>query len=394
MMKHTPIYVLHALRTPIGKLQGGLAHWRPDDLAAALIQALLRQAKVAPEHLDGILLGCANQAGEDNRNVARMASILSELPNTCTALTFNSLCSSGLESILAGIRRIALGEGDCYVAGGVESMSRAPWVRSRTTDEEVDSTIGWRFIHPQLPDACPPLSMSETAERVAQQHGIGRDALDAYAYESRQRYQAALDLDQWAPELLPLARAKGGAPLQRDEAHRLLRPAVLAKMPPLVAGGQHITAGNAARVGDGAAVVLLASAAYVERHGLTPMAQVLDWQSAAWDPVQMSYSAVVAAQRLLARHQILSQEWGIIHWSESFALQPLLGQQVLGLPAERINPKGGALSIGNPIAVGAARDVVSLVHQLPHLSTAQYGLSVTAGGLGTSAALLLKSLGS
>lgn len=385
----SPVYLLAALRTPVGKLGGALAQQRPDDLAALLLQGLLQRSQVAPDAIDGVVLGCANQAGEDNRNVARMASLLAGLPTTTTALTVNSLCSSGLEAILAAARCIALGEGDCYLAGGVESMSRAPWVRHRQTDEVVDSTIGWRFVNPQLPAAYPPLSMSATAERVADHYGITRAALDDYARQSRIRYQAALDQGWWQRELLPLSNAKGH-PIVRDESHRLLSATLLRKMRPLVEGGQYITAGNAARVGDGAAVVVVASETGLKRWGGAPLARMVDWQSAAWHPNHMSYSSVAAARRLLERQAVSPGAWSAIHWSESFALQPLLGVQELGLPAERVNPHGGALSIGNPIAVGAARDVVSLAHYLGEHSG--HGMAVTAGGLGTGAALLLESL--
>lgn len=372
----------------MGKLDGTLAHHRPDDLAAQLLQGTLQRIQLDPSYVDGVFLGCANQAGEDNRNVARMASLLAGLPTTTTALTVNSLCSSGLEAILTAARCIALGEGDCYLAGGVETMSRAPWVRHRQTDEVVDSTIGWRFVNPQLPTDYPPLSMSATAEQVAQHYGIQRDALDNYAQQSRQRYQTALDKGHWQQELLPLLDAQGDS-IIRDESHRLLSAKLLQKMPPLVEGGQYITAGNAARVGDGAAVVVVASEAGLKRWGGVPMARLVDWQSAAWHPNHMSYAAVAAARRLLERHEVSPSEWAAIHWSESFALQPLLGMQELALPAERVNPYGGALSIGNPIAMGAARDVVSLAYSLTEKGG--HGMAVTAGGLGTGAALLLES---
>lgn len=385
-----PIYVLDALRTPVGKLGGALSHYRPDNLAATLLQGLLQQAQLDAASIDGIFLGCANQAGEDNRNVARMVSLLAGLPTTATALTVNSLCSSGLEAILAAARCIALGEGDCYLAGGVETMSRAPWVRHRQTDEVVDSTIGWRFANPDLPPEYPPLSMSATAERVAHHYKLSREALDAYAQQSRARYQTALENGWWDQELLPLLDAQGGTWVQRDESHRLLTAALLQKMPPLVEGGQYITAGNAARVGDGAAMVIVASEAGLQRWGGVPLAHLVDWQSAGWHPNHMSYSAVAAVQQLLKRHPVPAADWAAIHWSESFALQPLLGIQELALPTERVNPRGGALSIGNPIAVGAARDVVSLSFHLTQETG--YGMAVTAGGLGTGAALLMKTL--
>ncbi len=385
--KRQAIYLVEALRTPIGKLNGALAHWRPDDLAATVMQQVLQKAKLAPELVDGVLLGCANQAGEDNRNVARMAALLAGLPHSSTALTVNSLCSSSAEAIFAGLRQIALGEGDCYLVGGIESMSRSPLVTSKIDQEQVDSLIGWRFTNPRLQPLS--LSMAETAELLAQEYGISRAAQDAYAQSSRQRYQNALEQQIWSEELA-IITTKEGYPLTKDEQHRVLSAALLTKMPPIVKGGAYITAGNAARVGDGAAMLLLASERLVRQQQLQPLARISHWASAACHPSRMSYAAVTASKLLLERAQLSSQSLDWVEYSESFALQVLLGIKELNLSPALVNPHGGALSIGNPIAVGAVRTVVSLAKQLQRAPNLYYGLAATSGGLGTGAALLLE----
>ncbi|MFK7795823.1 MAG: acetyl-CoA C-acyltransferase [Aureispira sp.] len=384
--KKQAIYLIGALRSPIGKLHGALAHWRPDDLAAAVLKELLQQATVDPSLIDGIVLGCANQAGEDNRNIARMVALLAGLDYSSTALTVNSLCSSSLEATLMGLRQIALGEGDCYVVGGVESMSRSPWVISKIDQSKVDSMIGWRFVNPKL--APMSLSMAQTAELLAEAYNISRTAQDKYAQQSRLRYQAALEQNIWAQEIAPLTISS--ASYCKDEQHRVLSSALLAKMPPIVKGGQYITAGNAARVGDGAALLLLASERFVQQQQLRPLAKITHWASAACHPNQMSYAAVAASKKLLHQAQLSAQSLDWVEYSESFALQVLLGIKELGLSPEIVNPHGGALSIGNPIAAGAIRTVVSLANQMQRSSDLRYGLATTAGGLGTGAAVLLE----
>lgn len=383
--KKQAIYLVEACRSPIGKLNGALASWRPDDLAATVLQDLLQKAAVAPEWVEGIILGCANQAGEDNRNVARMVALLGGLSYESTALTVNSLCSSSLEAVFSGLRQIALGEGDCYVVGGVESMSRSPLVTSKSTQEQVDSMIGWRFVNPKL--KALSLSMAATAELLSEQYQISRIAQDVYAQQSREKYAAALKKKLWEQEITSLGMAT-----PKDEQHRLLSGALLAKMPPLVKGGQYITAGNAARVGDGAALVLLASESFVQQHQLQPLAKVNHWASAACHPNAMSYAAVAASKKLLQKAQLPSKALDWVEYSESFALQVLLGIQELGLPTTVVNPHGGALSIGNPIAVGAVRGVVSLAKEMARSASIKQGLVVTSGGLGIGAALLLEQV--
>lgn len=388
-IKTNTIYLVDALRTPTGKLYGALSHLRPDDLGVSLTKGLLQKQAIDPQTIDGIFIGCANQAGEDNRNIARMIGLLAQLPTRSNAITLNSLCSSGLESILMAARRLALGEGACYLAGGLESMSRSPWVSNRTKTETVDSTIGWRFVNPTMADLYPPLSMTETAEILASEQQISRQAQDQYAHQSRLKYQAALEKNWWETEILPLTDSRQRK-WKTDEQHRLLSLDLLAKLPTLVKNGQYISSGNAARIGDGAALVLVATEAYVKRHQLEPLARLEAWTSAACHPTQMSLSAALAAQQLLRNTKIPASAIDWLEMSETFAVQALACIQQLGIDPQKVNPNGGALTMGNPIGAGAARLVASLAHALKKTPQLRYGLAATSAGLGTGAALLLQ----
>ena len=389
--KNQTIYIIDALRTPIGKLHGALSHIRPDDLVSMVINGLTRKNNINKKEIDGIVLGCANQAGEDNRNIARMASLLAELPYSSTATTINSLCSSGMEAILSAIKNIALGDGDLYLAGGVESMSRSPMIISKVDQTTVDSLIGWRFVNPQIHLTCPPLSMAETAELLANNHSISRKEQDTYAYNSRQKYQVALDSAIWSAEVLPIEDQKKKLWLS-DEQHRLLSLDLLTKLPKLVPNGKHISAGNAARIGDGAALVALASESYVKKHNIRPLAKIKSWASASCHPSEMSLSAVVATQKALAKVALHTQDLDWVEMSESFAVQALACIKALELNPEKVNPNGGALTIGNPIAVSSARLVVSLAKEMERNKTIKNGLATTCAGLGTGAALILESI--
>jgi acetyl-CoA C-acetyltransferase len=361
--KNQIIYIIDALRTPIGKLYGALSHIRPDDLATMVINGLTSKPTINKKEIDGIILGCANQAGEDNRNIARMASLLAELPYSSTATTINSLCSSGMEAILSAMKNIALGEGDLYIAGGVESMSRSPMVTSKLDQETVNSLIGWRFLNPKIHSVCPPLSMAETAELLADKYSISRKAQDTYAYHSRQKYQIALEKAIWKAEILPIEDQKKKLWLT-DEQHRLLSLDLLTKLPKLVPNGNYISAGNAARIGDGAALVALASEKYVKKHNIRPIAKVKSWASASCHPSEMSLSAVVATQKALNKIDLQTQDLDWVEMSESFAVQTLACIKALQLDPEKVNPNGGALTIGNPISVSSARLVVALAKEM------------------------------
>lgn len=386
--KNQAIYIIDALRSPIGKLNGMLSHIRPDDLAANLINAAISRNNLDRQNIDGVFLGCANQAGEDNRNIARMAALLANLPYSCNTITVNSLCTSGLDAILTGIRSIALEEGDLYIVGGVESMSRSPWVNSRVDGTTVDSTIGWRFVNPNIYKNCPPLSMSETAELLAKKYKIDRSTQDFYAYQSRLKYEEALQKRLWANEIIPLNNSKNQL-CNFDEQHRVLSLDLLAKMPNLVQNGSCISSGNSARIGDGAALVVLASEKYVSTHKIKPLARVQSWANASCDPSYMSLSAVEAAKKIFKKTQIKPSDLDWIEMSEAFAVQALACIQDLNLDPQKVNPNGGALSIGNPISVGSARLVVSLAHSLSQHPSTKLGLATSCAGLGTGAAILL-----
>ena len=389
--KNQTIYIIDALRTPIGKLHGALSHIRPDDLVTMVINGLASKNTIHKKEIDGIILGCANQAGEDNRNIARMTSLLAELPYASTATTINSLCSSGMEAILSAVKNIALGDGDLYLAGGVESMSRSPLITSKTDQETVDSLIGWRFVNSKIHEVCPPLSMAETAELLAGKYSISRKAQDAYAYQSRQKYQVALEKAIWNAEILPIQDQKKKLWLT-DEQHRLLSLDLLTKLPKLVRNGHHISAGNAARIGDGAALVALASEKYIKKHNIRPIAKVKSWASASCHPNEMSLSAVVATQKALDKVALQAQDLDWIEISESFAVQTLACIEALQLDPEKVNPNGGALTMGNPIAVSSARLVVALAKEMERNKTIKNGLATTCAGLVTGAALVLESI--
>ena len=387
--KNQSIYIIDALRTPIGKLHGALSHIRPDDLMAGLANQCIKRNRLPLPSIDGIILGCANQAGEDNRNIARMVAFLAHLPYESTAITVNSLCASGMDAIFSGIRRIALEEGDLYLVGGVESMSRSPMITSKVDQSVEDSMIGWRFVNPNIHQVCPPLSMPETAELLADYYKIDRATQDHYAFWSRQKYQAALETNFWKEEIAPIQDLQN-QPYTFDEQHRVLSLDLLSKLPKLVANGRCISSGNAARIGDGAALMALASERYIKEHNITPIARIKSWANASTHPNMMSLSAVSAAKKAIQKSGLTMEQLDVVEMSESFAVQTLVCIKELGLDPAKVNPNGGALSIGNPIAVGATRLAVSLVNQLKQTTEKQYGMATTCAGLGTGAALVLE----
>lgn len=385
-----PAYIIAAQRSPIGKLQGSLRHLRPEDLVLGVLRQLRHQHAAVPwSLLQHFSLGCSNQAGEDNRNVARRSLLLSDLPLHIPATTLNSLCLSGVEAFQQSLRQLWLGEGDLFLAGGVESMSRSPYVRHRYSQEEVDSTIGWRFVHPKMAQHIPPLQMSETADFLARKLQISRQAQDAYTLASQQRYQKALRAGQWQAELAPLPKASGQW-LQQDEYARQLTAATLQRLSPLHKGGS-VTLGNTARSGDGAALLLLASEDLVRRYALRPLARVVDQATSAVHPSEMSLAAVPAAQRIMARQNLAPQDLSFAELSESFALQTLALQQALGLSDAQVNPQGSALAIGNPVATGGVRMLVTAARRLARGQGTRALVAVSAG-LGQGSALLLEKV--
>ena len=367
MERGADVFLCSALRTPFGRYGGALANVRTDDLAALPIAALMqRHATLDWGALDEVILGCANQAGEDNRNVARMAVLLAGLPAEVPAVTVNRLCASGLEAVGQAARAIALGEADLVIAGGVESMSRAPFVVGKSTtafgreQKLEDTTLGWRFVNPRMQERYGIDTMTQTAENLARERGIDRADQDAYALRSQQRAAQARDAGAFDGEIVPVDRAAGGksAPLRADEGIRAdTSLAKLAALQPLLGEGTTITAGNASGINDGACALLLASASALARHGLTPIARVRGMASAGVAPRTMGIGPVPAIGKLLARLGWTLAAIDRIEINEAFAAQVLACTRALGLPddAAQVNANGGAIALGHPLGASGAR---------------------------------------
>jgi 3-oxoadipyl-CoA thiolase len=362
------VFICDYIRTPIGRYGGALSVVRTDDLAAIPLRALLaRNPGLDPAAIDEVMLGCANQAGEDNRNVARMAVLLAGLPETVPGVTLNRLCGSGMDAVIMAARAIRAGEADLIIAGGVESMSRAPFVMPKATQafarttEVYDSTIGWRFVNRMIEAQYGIDSMPETAENVADDYGISRADQDAFALASQRKVGAAMASGRFAAEIapVPIPQRKGDTLLVAMDEHP--RPetdlAGLQKLAPIVRAGGSVTAGNASGVNDGAAGLILASAAAVRQHGLTPMACVLGGATAGVAPRIMGIGPVPASQKLMARLGLTQDQFDVIELNEAFASQGLATLRALGIADDdpRVNPNGGAIALGHPLGMTGAR---------------------------------------
>ncbi len=396
------VFICDAVRTPIGRFGGALAKVRADDLAAVPIKALLaRHPAIDWAALDEVVLGCANQAGEDNRNVARMALLLAGLPDSVPGLTVNRLCASGLDAVGAASRAIRAGEIDFAIAGGVESMTRAPFVMGKAPEafarqaEIFDTTIGWRFINPLMKAQYGVDSMPETGENVAEQFAISRDDQDAFALRSQQRAAAAITSGYFAQEIVavPAPGGKAGPIIVDTDEHP--RPdttaAALAKLKPIVRQGGTVTAGNASGVNDGAAALLLASEAAVNKHGLTPRARVLGLASAAVPPRIMGIGPVPATRKLMARLGLSIRDFDLIELNEAFASQGLACLRELGVAddADYVNPQGGAIALGHPLGMSGARLVLTAVHGL-HDRGGRLALATMCVGVGQGVAMAIE----
>lgn len=361
------VYICDYIRTPIGRYGGALAHVRPDDLAAHAIRALTeRLPGIATAGVDEVILGCANQAGEDNRNIARMATLLAGLPEAIPALTVNRLCASGLDAVAMAARQIACGEAEIVIAGGVESMSRAPLVMPKPDTafsrraELFDTTIGWRFVNPALAEAYGTDSMPETAENVAEDHGISRADQDAFALRSQQKALAAQETGRLALEIapVPIPQRKGEPGLvSADEHPRATTPERLASLrAPFRAGGS-VTAGNASGVNDGAAALVLASRIEAQRRRLRPLARVMGTMSAGVPPRVMGIGPVPATEKLCRRLGLAPDDFDLVELNEAFAAQALAVLRGLGIADDdpRVNPNGGAIALGHPLGMSGAR---------------------------------------
>ncbi|MDE2260962.1 MAG: 3-oxoadipyl-CoA thiolase [Gammaproteobacteria bacterium] len=396
-------YLCDGVRTPIGRYGGALSAVRPDDLAAVPIRALLdRHAKVDWGALDDVIYGCANQAGEDNRNVARMALLLAGLPQEVPGATVNRLCGSGLDAVAIAARAIAAGEADLMIAGGVESMSRAPFVLSKAQtpfarDMQLhDTTIGWRFVNPILEERYGIDSMPETAENVAQQCGISRADQDAFALRSQQRAAAAQANGNLAQEIVPVAipGKKGEATaVDRDEHPRATSLEALAKLGTPFRRGGTVTAGNASGVNDGACALLLASEAAAARYGLTPCARVVGSAVAGVAPRVMGLGPIPATRRLLERLRLAITDFDLIELNEAFAAQALAVLRELGIAddAAHVNPQGGAIALGHPLGMSGARLAATAMHQLQR-SGGRRALCTMCIGVGQGIALAIEKV--
>ena len=392
-----PVYVIDALRTPIGKYGGALAMVRPDDLLATAIRALLsRNPGIDVNLIEDVIAGDANQAGEDNRNVARMAALLAGLPVSVAGSTVNRLCASGLQAIMDASRAIMCGEGGLYIACGVESMSRAPFVMPKAEEgfarkpEIHDTTLGWRFVNPNLAAAYPPFSMGETAENVARQWKIGRAEQDAFALASQEKYVAASTAGKWSDERVPVETARGR--VDEDEHPRQTSLEKLARLKPAFAADGTVTAGNSSGINDGAAAMLLASEEMVKRFGWKPLARVLTMGVAGVDPAVMGIGPVPASRKALQRAGITVRDLDLVELNEAFASQSLACIRDLELDPAKVNVNGGAIALGHPLGCSGVRISATLLHEMKRRGS-RYGLATMCVGVGQGAAVVYENLG-
>ncbi|MEU3982334.1 3-oxoadipyl-CoA thiolase [Streptomyces sp. NPDC026672] len=395
-------FVVDGVRTPIGRFGGALAGVRTDDLAAEAIAALMKRVPaVAAEALDDVVLGCVNQAGEDNRNVARMAALLAGLPDTVPGTTVNRLCASGLDAVAVAARTIRNGEADLVIAGGVESMSRAPYVMAKPdvafsrSPEVHDSTIGWRFVNPRMAELHGIDPMPQTAENVARQYGISREDQDAFALRSQQRAARAAGAGRFRTEIVAVGVRRERArsvEVDRDEHPRATSAEALAALRPIVAADGTVTAGNSSGINDGSAALLLASEKAVERFGLTPLARVSGAAVAGVAPRVMGLGPVPATRTLLDRCGLAVTDLDLVELNEAFAAQALACLRQLGLPddAEHVNPHGGAIALGHPLGMTGARLVLTAARELA-IRRARRALCTMCVGVGQGMSLLLEA---
>jgi acetyl-CoA acyltransferase len=395
-------YLCAGLRTPIGRYGGALASIRPDDLAAFVIKELVKSlADVDWDALDDVILGCANQAGEDNRNVARMAALLAGLPETVTGSTVNRLCGSGLDAVATAARAIRAGEADLVIAGGVESMSRAPFVvpksESAFSRETAiyDTTIGWRFVNPNLRNVYGSDSMPETGQNVAAEYKVSRVDQDAFALRSQQRAGRSQRNGRFAKEIVPVpVPQKKGDPLlvSKDEHPRETSMEALSKLKSVVGVGGTITAGNASGVNDGAAALLIASQSAVSRFNLKPLARIRGMASAGVPPRIMGMGPAPATKKLLSRHSLTISDVDLIELNEAFASQALAVLRALGVPddAEHVNPNGGAIALGHPLGMSGARLALTAAIEMQGRN-AKRAVATMCIGVGQGIAVLLES---
>ena len=399
----TDAFILDAVRTPVGRFGGSLASVRPDDLAAHVVRALVGRTGVDTARIDDVIFGCANQAGEDNRNVARMAGLLAGLPVTVPGQTVNRLCGSGLQAVRSAAHAIRAGEGELFVAGGVESMTRAPWVMlkpqegfARGVPEMADSLLGWRFVNPKMPKEWT-VSLGETAEIVAEEFGVSRADQDAFALASQQRAAAAVASGHFAGEIVPVEiPQRKGPPTVVDVDEHPRADTTLESLTALRAAFRTergtVTAGNASGLNDGAAALLVASAAVAEEMGLKPMARVVASDVAGVEPQRMGIGPVPATRKALARAGLHIEDIGLAEINEAFAAQSVACVRELGLDPEIVNVSGGAVATGHPLGSSGARILTTLVHEMRRRGV-RYGLATMCIGVGQGISMIVERTG-
>lgn len=391
-----PVFVVDAVRTPIGRYGGVLSNVRPDDLFATVLRALLnRNESIDPAHIGDVIAGAANQAGEDNRNVARMAALLAGLPVSVPGTTVNRLCASGLQAIMDGSRQIACGDSTLIMAGGAESMTRAPYVMPKSNNAYdraatiFDTTMGWRFINPFLAQQYPPFTMGETAENVAMQWKISREEQDVFALSSQTKYAAAKAAGKWEEEVVAVELSNKGllSWVVDDEHPRQTSLEKLAALQPAFKKDGTVTAGNSSGINDGAAALLLASEERVKSFSLQPLARIVAMAVTGVDPAIMGIGPVTATKRVLERAGLQLKDIGLFELNEAFASQSLACIKELGLDPTRVNVNGGAIAIGHPLGCSGARISATLLYEMKRQNV-KYGVATMCVGVGQGAAVL------
>ena len=394
-------YIIDILRTPIGKFGGSLASVRPDDLACLVIRKLLERNKgVDPKLIEDVVFGAANQSGEDNRNVARMALLLAGLPVEVGGVTVNRLCASGLQALMNAANGVMLGQGDIYIAGGVESMSRAPFVMAKSEEaysrktEIYDTTLGWRFVNSKLSALYHPYSMGETAENVAEKWKISREAQDQFAFDSNQKYVNAFGLNKFSEELVsvPVAGAKGEmVSFEKDEHPRLTSVEKLATLKPAFKENGSVTAGNSSGINDGAAASLVVSEDMVKEFSLKPLVRIVSMAIAGVDPAYMGVGPVPATKKALARGGLKTSDIGLVELNEAFASQSLACIQDLELNPDIVNVNGGAIALGHPLGCSGVRISATLIHEMKKRNV-KYGIATMCIGVGQGATVVYENV--
>jgi acetyl-CoA C-acetyltransferase len=394
------VFLIDAIRTPIGKYGGILSTIRPDDLLAIVIHALMgRNQSIDMNDVEEVIAGAANQAGEDNRNVARMAALLAGLPVSVGGVTVNRLCASGMQSIMDAARAIACGDGEIYFAGGVENMTRAPFVVGKSNEawsrksEMFDTTMGWRFINERLAAMYYPYTMGETAENVAEQWNISREQQDAFAFKSQEKYFAAKEKDKFNNEIAAVEINKNGliSWITTDEHPRKTSLEKLAALKPAFIKDGTVTAGNSSGINDGAACLLLASEEAMKKYSLTPFAKIVSMASAGVDPAIMGIGPVPATRKVLQRAGLKIEDIGLTELNEAFASQSIACIKELGLDESKVNVNGGAIALGHPLGCSGARISTTLLYEMKRQNV-KYGLATMCVGVGQGTAIIYESL--